>query len=84
MAKVILRKMRMGLLSVGNDQMSSLTCRVELSMLYLPAIVVDNRGSIAENKRSIILKIGEIQYGGLGRIAMRCRKSLFIYLRKNS
>jgi hypothetical protein len=58
-----------------------LICCVELSMLHLPAIVVDNRGFTAENKRLIILKIvGEIQYGGLGRIAMMCRKTLFIYL----
>ena len=73
---------RMGLLSVGNDQISfSLTCCVELSMLHLPAIVVDDRGSTVNNKRWIILKIvGEIQYGGLGRIAMMCRKTLFIYL----
>jgi hypothetical protein len=61
--------------------MSSLTCCVELSMLHLPAIVVDIRGPTAENKRLIILKIvGEIQYGGLGRIAMMCRKTLFICL----
>jgi len=58
-----------------------LTCCVELSMLHLPAIVVDNRGFTAENKRLIILKtVGEIQYGGLGRRAMMCRKTLFIYL----
>ena len=78
--------LRMGLLSVWNDQMSFLlTCCVELSMLHLPAIVVDNRGFTAENKRLIILKtVGEIQYGGLGRRAMMCRKTLFIYLWKNS
>jgi len=33
---------RMGLLSVGNDQISSLTFCVQLSMLHLPAIVADN------------------------------------------
>lgn len=40
-------------------------------------------GSTVEKKRLIILKIvGEIKYGGLGRIAMTCRKTLFIYLKK--
>jgi hypothetical protein len=34
-----------------------------------------------ENKSLIILKIvGEIQYGGLGRIAVMCRKTLFTCL----
>jgi hypothetical protein len=76
---------RMGLLSVGNDQISSFTCCVELLMLHLPANVVDNRGSTAENKRLIILKIvDEIQCGGLGRIAVMCRKTLLTYLCKNS
>jgi hypothetical protein len=37
-----LENVRMGLLSVGNDISFSLTCCVELSMLHLPAIVVDN------------------------------------------
>lgn len=75
---------RMGLLSVGNDQISfSLTCCVELSMLHLPAIVVGNRGSTAENKSLIILKIvSEIQYGVLGRIAMMCRKTVHLFMKK--
>lgn len=73
---------RMGLLSVGNDQIPfSLTCCFQLSMLHLPAIVVGNRDSTAENKSLIIPKIvDEIQYGGLGRIAVMYRKTLFIYL----
>jgi hypothetical protein len=51
-------------------------------MLHLPTFVVDNQGSnVEKKKRFIILEIvGEIKYGGLGRIAMTCRKTLFIYL----
>jgi hypothetical protein len=40
---------RVGLLPLRNDQITfSLTCHVELSMLHLPAIVVDNQDSTVE------------------------------------
>ena len=52
-------------------------------MLHLPAIVVGNRGSTVENKSLIILKIvGEIQYDVLGRIAMMCRKTVHLFMKK--